>query len=461
MSEISKNKTSRKEIIMWAIVIIIPIIIMMIPTSEKFTPELRKYAAITLPSILLFVFNIIPNAVTAMGLMILYAIFNVVPGAVAFAAWTNFIPWMVIGGFLLANVLDRIGLLNRIAYWSIMKTGGTYNGIIAGLGLGGIILNILAPGRVYVAFAALAYGICRALNLEVSKESAGIMIAAFISSWFPTFFLYNSNFATIQSIGAAVTEIPVTYIQYLYHNVPYVIWYFLVLWMIAKVTKPKQDLDVKDFVTQEYKKLGKTTKEEYQGIAVTGILILFLLTTNIHKINIGWGFALIPFFFYLPGFKIGTVEDLTKINYQMVIFSTGALGIGQAASHLGLGTMIAEALMPILVGKSPYFVFAAVWITVVIAKFFLTPLAVYATLTVPLTEIALNLNIDPLPIYYALNVATSEILLPYQWALVLIFTGYGMVATKDFIKIWGIKMAMSIVFLLAIAVPYWMFIGLI
>ncbi|MPW26554.1 SLC13 family permease [Alkalibaculum sp. M08DMB] len=461
MSEIVTKNTSIKEKIKWAIVILVPIIIMFIPTTETFTPELRKYAAITLTSIILFVLNIIPTAVTAMGLMILYVIFNVVPGEVAFGAWTNFIPWMVLGGFLLANVLDRIGLLNRIAYWSIMKTGGTYFGIIAGLGLGGIILNVLAPGRVYVAFAALGYGICKALNLKVSKESGGIMLAAFISSWFPTFFLYNSNFATIQGLGAAVTDVTVTYVQYLYHNIPYVIWYFVLLFLLAKLTKPKEKIDIKDFVTIEYTKLGKITKPEIQGAIGAIILVIFLLTANVHKINIGWGFALIPLLYYVPGLKIGTVEDMQKINYQMVIFVTGALSIGQAASALGLGTLIANALLPILVGKSPYFVFAAIWVTVVISKFFLTPLAVYATLTVPLTEIALNLNIDPLPVYYAMNVATSEIILPYQWALVLIFTGYGMISTKDFVKLWGMKMALSIIFLLAIAVPYWMLIGLI
>ncbi|NLZ92437.1 MAG: hypothetical protein GX922_00240 [Firmicutes bacterium] len=216
-ADAAAQKKSLKEKIMWGIIVLVPVIIMLIPTTETFTPQLRKYAAITLTAIIMFVFNLIPNAVPAIALMILYVIFDVVPGNVAFGAWTGFIPWMVIGGFLLANILDRIGLLNRIAYWSIMKTGGTYYGIIAGLGIGGIILNILAPGRAYVAFAALTYGICKALKLEVSKESGGIMIAGFISSWFPTFFLYNSNFATIQGLGASVRDVSVTYLEYLYH----------------------------------------------------------------------------------------------------------------------------------------------------------------------------------------------------------------------------------------------------
>lgn len=145
----------------------------------------------------------------------------------------------------------------------------------------------------------------------------------------------------------------------------------------------------------------------------------------------------------------------------MAIFTTACLSIGHVANSLGIGQIIADAVLPLLQGKSVFFVIGAVWLVCVVAKIFLTPLATYATLTVPLTQIALSLGISPLVIYYTMNLSTTEILFPYQWALVLIFMGYNLTSGKDFTRIWGTKMILSFVFVLAIAVPYWMLIGLI
>ncbi len=151
------RKTNPKTLIMWICVIAAPIIVMLIPTQGVFTPQLRTFSAITLTAILLFAFNILPNFVVAVALPVSYMLLNVAEPNIAFAAWFSNIPWMFMGGFLLANVLERIGLLNRVAFWSIIKTGGTYSGILWGLAIAGIILNLIAPGKAYVPMAALSW----------------------------------------------------------------------------------------------------------------------------------------------------------------------------------------------------------------------------------------------------------------------------------------------------------------
>ena len=103
------RKTNPKTLIMWICVIAAPIIVMLIPTQGVFTPQLRTFSAITLTAILLFAFNILPNFVVAVALPVSYMLLNVAEPNIAFAAWFSNIPWMFMGGFLLANVLERIG----------------------------------------------------------------------------------------------------------------------------------------------------------------------------------------------------------------------------------------------------------------------------------------------------------------------------------------------------------------
>lgn len=455
------RKTNPKTLIMWICVIAAPIIVMLIPTQGVFTPQLRTFSAITLTAILLFAFNILPNFVVAVALPVSYMLLNVAEPNIAFAAWFSNIPWMFMGGFLLANVLERIGLLNRVAFWSIIKTGGTYSGILWGLAIAGIILNLIAPGKAYVPMAALSFGICKALNFEKSRESAGIMMGGFFASWFPTFFLYNPTFAIMPSLGKEVAPVQITWLQYFINNIPFVLWLAVCIFMVIKLCKPKKQIDIKDYAIQEYSKLGKVSLEEKKSIIVVSLLFIFMFTSDIHGIDVGWGFALIPLLFFIPGINVGKPVDISKINFTMAIFTTACLSIGHVANSLGIGQIIANAVLPLLQGKSVFFVIGAVWLVCVVAKIFLTPLATYATLTVPLTQIALSLGISPLVIYYTMNLSTTEILFPYQWALVLIFMGYNLTSGKDFTKIWGTKMVLSFVFVLAIAVPYWMLIGLI
>lgn len=455
------RKTNPKTLIMWICVIAAPIIVMLIPTQGVFTPQLRTFSAITLTAILLFAFNILPNFVVAVALPVSYMLLNVAEPNIAFAAWFSNIPWMFMGGFLLANVLERIGLLNRVAFWSIIKTGGTYSGILWGLAIAGIMLNLIAPGKAYVPMAALSFGICKALNFEKSRESAGIMMGGFFASWFPTFFLYNPTFAIMPSLGKEVAPVQITWLQYFINNIPFVLWLAVCIFMVIKLCKPKKQIDIKDYAIQEYSKLGKVSLEEKKSIIVVSLLFIFMFTSDIHGIDVGWGFALIPLLFFIPGINVGKPVDISKINFTMAIFTTACLSIGHVANSLGIGQIIANAVLPLLQGKSVFFVIGAVWLVCVVAKIFLTPLATYATLTVPLTQIALSLGISPLVIYYTMNLSTTEILFPYQWALVLIFMGYNLTSGKDFTRIWGTKMVLSFVFVLAIAVPYWMLIGLI
>ena len=83
-----------------------------------------------------------------------------------------------------------------------------------------------------------------------------------------------------------------------------------------------------------------------------------------------------------------------------------------------------------------------------------------ASFGVPLTNIALSLGIEPYAILYAFNFGLDQVLFPYEYAIYLIYFSFGMLTMKDFIKFFGTKMVLSIIFLLVCVVPYWMVIGL-
>ncbi len=449
-----------KKTIFWVITVITPLIIMMLPTGEMFTPKIRLFVAVTAAGILLFAFESLPQLVSSILLPLAYVLIGLAPSKAIFVPWATVIPWMFMGGILMANVLESVGLLKRIAYWCIIKTGGTYKGILYGIMFAGIILNLLVPAQAVIPLAAFTFGICKALDLGQSKASAGIMLAGAMAALMPLFFFYNPNFAVIQGGASSVYKEQITWVMYFWHNLPNIGWSFFMIFVISKMFKPEKPIDAKAFVQGEYQKLGKMSVPEKKSIFVTLLLFVFMLTAQFHKINIGWGFALAGCMMYLPGINIGTDDDIKRIPFSLVFFVTACMAIGVVANVLGFGKILASTVMPLMQNSGDAVSLGLVWLLSVAANFLMTPLAIWASFSAPLAELAMSLGIDPRAFFYTIFQGTDQIAMPYEYILVLIFFSFGLITVKDFAKFFSVKMLLNIVFIIVIKVPWWNLIGL-
>lgn len=116
--------------------------------------------------------------------------------------------------------------------------------------------------------------------------------------------------------------------------------------------------------------------------------------------------------------------------------------------------------MPYMQSSSPIALIAIVWIIAAGFNFLLTPLAEIAALTVPMLQITLDMGISPYPVLYAFQQGLDQIIFPYEYFNYLFLFSFGLIASKDFMKFFAVKMGLNFLFVLAIAVPYWMLIGL-
>ncbi len=111
MSNIVALGRTRGQLIKLGITVLLPLLFFLIPTNETFTPELRLFFVITLMAIFAFATESLPQSGVALALPVLYIILNICPPEAAFRPWTSYIPWMCIGGLLLALILEK----NRFA----------------------------------------------------------------------------------------------------------------------------------------------------------------------------------------------------------------------------------------------------------------------------------------------------------------------------------------------------------
>ena len=164
--------------------------------------------------------------------------------------------------------------------------------------------------------------------------------------------------------------------------------------------------------------------------------------------------------FYMPGINIGSQDDLKQVNLSLVLFVAACTGIGSVSSELNIGQLIADMVIPMLQNTNKLGIIIIIWILAVIMNFMLTPLAAIAAFTVPIVQISLDLNINPLPIIYILNQGLDQLLLPYEKSEYLFAFSFNMLTMGQFLKFHGVKMLVNIIYIIAIAVPYWRIIGL-
>ena len=456
----TKKRYSAKLVAGWILTILAPILIMMVPENEYLSTQVKIYLAISVAAIVTFVFENINMTAVSILLPFAYIILAGVPAASALGAWTSPIPWFMFGGMLLAAVLQRIGLLKRVAYKIILSLGASYKGIIWGLGIAGLILYLFMPGNTVVPMAALAYGVCRALELKQGKASAGITLAAGVAAMIPHFFIYNSDFATIEGLITGLTgPLNVSYVQYIYENLAAIPMYFLLLWLITKIFKPEVTFNSKEYFQNEYKKMGKMSSEEKRSLIVCFVLLVMVLTTNIHHISAMYCFTIVPILLYFPFINVGNRDDFQRINYPMLLFVSACLSIGNSATAIGLGDLLEQILTPIVQDQNVTMVFLGTYAGSTLMNFLMTPMAIMSAFSMPLTQIFMTIGVSPTAFVYFFIHALSAIVLPYEVALWLIFYSFGMVSMKDFAKYMIVISVVDVVWVFAIMIPYWDLIG--
>ena len=86
MSQAAGTKTLPiKAIISWIVTILVPVILLLIPTSETYTSELRIFFALTICAILMFAFDQVHSAIPALLLPLAYAVTGIVDFGTAMA----------------------------------------------------------------------------------------------------------------------------------------------------------------------------------------------------------------------------------------------------------------------------------------------------------------------------------------------------------------------------------------
>ena len=466
MQNTNQGLLNQQVLVKWGLNILLPLLVFFsIPQSTGATMDMKVFFAITTWAIIAWLLETVSETAVAILLPVFYIVAGLADTKVAFSSFTTTVPWIVLGGVIFSAVMISTGLAKRIAYFIILRTGGSFKGLLLGITLAGIVIAPFIPSAMgkMAVLTPIAIGVCQALNLPArSRAASAVMMTAFLAVTGPVFSYLTggANIVMAAGITAKITQQPITWSQYAHHNfILWIIWSFICLGLVILVLKPEKEMEAKEIIRKKYQELGRITKQEKTVLYLMALLIVALLTDSYHKLDPAWVFLLLCAICFVPGINLMNQEKLSKVNFGIVFFVSGTMAIGSVGVATGAGKWIANGLFPYLTGSEVY-TLGAVWVYGVFMNFILTPLAATASFTGPIVEMAIKAGINPWPVVYSFLQGLDQYLFPYEYAILMYVYSFGYISMKSMLKVLAPRILLGFIFIIAIAYPYWKMIGL-
>lgn len=278
------SSVQSKFTIKWIVTIVIPLLFLLIPTSEMFSMQLKLFLTITVMSMFMLCFELMDSFWVAIFMPGCWILFGVCSAADAFSAWTQTQIWMVVGGYLLAAALDQCGILNRFAYWCLKKCHGNFNRILYVFFFVGVLLAFLTFANVFMIVFLLSYSICKVFKQDKTKGAAVIMMVAQLAGVNAGIYVCNpQHFAFFQSgIQSVLPDFEIQWYHQIIYSIPLFVISLIVIFALTKIfhTKDITSADALQFFNAEYEKMGKMTKKEKKALVITLALIVYLISSS-------------------------------------------------------------------------------------------------------------------------------------------------------------------------------------
>lgn len=451
----------------WALSLVIPLAVyFLLPQDgETLTRPMALFLAVTAWAVVVWATDIINEVAVGILLPVLYIIICGVPQKVAYGPWTSQVPIIVIGGFTLGKILQDTGLGKRIGLTCVRAMGGSFVGALWGLTLAVFIVAPLVPaitGKAAI-FCAIAISLCEALDFRPkSREATAVILGTCLAVASSKLCYLTGGADLVLGMGLAdkVMDTKTAWMQYAYHNfIPGTIYTAMSVGLVMFMLPSKVDRKTLGPILEtKLKELGPVTKAQKTAAFFMLLTLILLATDTLHGINAGLILIMVAFASFLPGVGLMNGDRFSKINFAPLFFIMGCMAIGSAGGNLKVTQWIASITLPFFHEMSPTSAGTSAYILGALSNFLLTPLAATTTLTSPLVELGVQMDMNPRVLYYAFQYGLDNYVFPYEYAVLLYFFSSGFMLFKDMVKVLAVRMVLTAFFIAFIAIPYWKFV---
>lgn len=307
-----------------------------------------RVAVIGALALLSFATRVLPEAVTALLCFLAFLGLGAAPASVIFSGFTSGGFWLLFSGLIIGAAITRSGLGQQVALRIFSRTGTSYWRAILMLSLSGVGLGLLVPSTIPRVIVLMPVAVSLATTMGFSSGSRGqigLAITAAVSTLVPTYAILTANLPTIVQYGAleALYGIEPAYGAYLIAQLPVNLVRFALLLAILlpfaknNTATPETALAPVEPMTQRQRRL----------LGLLTVAIIFWATDAVHGISPAWIALSVATILLWPVSGLLEKDAMrTSVDFSPAIFLAGIFAVSAVAGHVGLSTLVADALIP-------------------------------------------------------------------------------------------------------------------
>ena len=369
-------------------------------------------------ALVLWVTQAIPTYASALLVIVVLAITGGWDQSSIFSVLGYDVIWLMLSAFVITSGMEKSGFAKRLALFVVSKFGKTAKGALLALIFVNFLLAFVIPST--TARAALLLPItmmiCKIYNAVPGESNFGrqMMLQEIHVNNIATSGILTATAAQIMAAGYIkdLAGVEVTWGKWFIAGMPIAILTMVASFVIAQflfpleVKKPALKTETGDekSLAEQYKDLGKMSKNEIKALIIFAITVFLWCTDGYHanifgvQISLAMVAVVSAVLFYLPYIGFLNWKE-TKIPWELMIFSAGAYAGGLALDKSGVAAFLLNKIFGTLdlAGMNPFVLFMIVMFVASFSHMVFTSKTVRTVILIPTTiTLATAAGVNPL-----------------------------------------------------------------
>jgi len=319
------------------------------PPPAGVSVEMMHAAALVVFTVGLWAVGSLPEHVVGLMFFMLAMALAVAPAQVVFSGFASATLWLVLGGLIMAEGVNRTGLAQRLAGVLFDRFALSYPQLVVAVVLASVVLSFLIPATVGRVFLLLPIVMSLAHRVGFAHDSTGyngLCLATIIATYQCGTTVLPANAPNLVLAGSAeaLYGLQITYAEYLWVQFPVlgalksVAIIGFVLWLFPAEAKPAPGA----------REMAPLTPEQRRMAAILAAALALWTTDFVHGIKSGWIALAAGIACLLPRVGVMPVTAFNEVRVGTYFYVGATLGLGLVIQETGLSDGLGRVLHEML-----------------------------------------------------------------------------------------------------------------
>lgn len=326
-------------------IVVAALMLATMPPPEGMTPVMMRSVALVVFTVGFWAVGALPEHLTGLLFFLLAMVFAIAPSQVVFSGFESATLWLVLGGLIMAEAVNRTGLAQRLAILMFDRYCDSYRHLVLAVVLAAIMLAFVMPATVSRVLLLVPIVIAAAERAGFRYGSAGyngLCLAALLATYQCGTAVLPANAPNLILAGAAETlyRVPIHYAEY--------------LWMQFPVMGLMKGLSIAVFVWWLFpaaatrgspvRELPPLTAEQRRLALIVMVALVLWATDFLHGVKAGWIALAAGIACVLPRVGVMSYSAFNDVRFGPYFYVAATLGVGMVTQKSGLSDALGRSV---------------------------------------------------------------------------------------------------------------------